>query len=359
MKVLRIGYIPLVDSALLHVARAYDFAKAEGIELDLVRETSWANIRDKLSIGFFDAAHILAPSAIAACLGLGSAELPLVAPVALGLDGNAITLSKALYSQVMEEARAAEGSLASPHVTAKGLAKVVAKRRLAGAPRPIFAHVYPFSSHHYQLRLWFSAGGLDPKQDLDLVVVPPPFMVESLTKGLIDGFCVGEPWNSFAASCGAGHIIHRSRDIVRNCPEKLLAFREDVAMADPDCVTALSRAIRRAAAWAIEEDHIEDLAYLLSHDAGLDVPIELLCTILDPKREPELKTAKPRLDPASTVAYPGQADWLHAQMRGAGQIGDLPAVKARAAYRPDLAGDSISEIPADLEIEVLGPAAVV
>lgn len=358
MKVLRVGYIPLVDSALLHVARAYDFAEAEGLDLDLVRETSWANIRDKLSIGLFDAAHMLAPSAMAACLGLGSAELPVVAPVALGLDGNAITLSQALYAQVMEEACAAEAAPADPYVTAKALAKVAAKRRASGAPRLTFAHVYPFSSHHYQLRLWFAAGGLDPQKDVDLVVVPPPFMVESLTQGLIDGFCVGEPWNSFAALSRAGHIVHRGRDIVRNCPEKLLAFRGDVAMADADCVAALSKSVRRAADWAADKDHIEDLAYLLSHDVGLDVPIELLCTILDPEREPGLKTAKPRLDPAATIAYPAQADWLYAQMRAAGQIGDQPAAKARAVYRPDLAGDLISEMPIDLEIKVLSAAAI-
>ncbi len=95
-KSLRIGYIPLVDSALLHVARALGFAGAQGIELNLVRETSWANIRDKLGVGIFDAAHMRAPSAMAVCLDLGHFEMPLVAPVALGLDGNAITLSQAL-----------------------------------------------------------------------------------------------------------------------------------------------------------------------------------------------------------------------------------------------------------------------
>ncbi len=99
-KTLRIGYIPLVDSALLHVARAYDFAAAEGLDLDLVRETSWANVRDKLCVGIFDAAHMLAPSVIAVSLGLGYIEMPLVAPVALGLDGNAITLSVPLYNEV-------------------------------------------------------------------------------------------------------------------------------------------------------------------------------------------------------------------------------------------------------------------
>jgi NitT/TauT family transport system ATP-binding protein len=327
-KALRIGYIPLVDSALLHVARAYDFAHAEGLNLDLVRETSWANIRDKLGVGIFDAAHMLAPAAMAVCLGLGYIEIPLVAPVALGLDGNA----------------------ADPHVTARALARVVAKRRASGAAPLTFAHVFPFSTHHYQLRLWFAAGGIESKTDVNLIVVPPPFMVESLRNGVIDGFCVGAPWNGLAVEAGVGDIVHRGRDIVRNCPEKLLTFRADVAATDPDSVGALCRSIWRAADWAADEDHIEDLAYLLANDAGLNVPIELLCTILQPGWDPKLNAATIRLDRAATFADPNHADWLYAQMRAAGQVGDGLDVKARSVYRPDLAGAGVA--PDDLKLEV-------
>ena len=92
-KRLRIGYVPLTDAALLHVAKAQHFAAARGVEIELVADTSWANIRDKLVAGHFDAAHMLAPAAIAVSLGIGQIEAPLVAPVALGLNGNAITLS--------------------------------------------------------------------------------------------------------------------------------------------------------------------------------------------------------------------------------------------------------------------------
>ena len=52
------------------------FAEAEGVDLSLVRETSWANIRDRLAVGHFDVAHMLAPMPIACNLGL----TPLAAP---------------------------------------------------------------------------------------------------------------------------------------------------------------------------------------------------------------------------------------------------------------------------------------
>ncbi len=62
---LRIGFIPLADAAALIVAVDKGFAAAEGLNVELVREVSWSNVRDKLNIGLFDAAHLLAPVAIA------------------------------------------------------------------------------------------------------------------------------------------------------------------------------------------------------------------------------------------------------------------------------------------------------
>jgi two-component system, oxyanion-binding sensor len=113
-KSLRIGYVPLTDAALLHVAKAQHFAAARGGEMELVADSSWANIRDKLVAGHFDAAHMLAPAAIAVSLGIGQIEAPLVAPVALGLNGNAITVSKVLFEALRPEA---QGEVADPRVT--------------------------------------------------------------------------------------------------------------------------------------------------------------------------------------------------------------------------------------------------
>jgi hypothetical protein len=65
---LRIGFIPLADATALIVAVDKGFTKAEGLNIELVREVSWSNVRDKLNIGLFDAAHLLAPVAIASSL---------------------------------------------------------------------------------------------------------------------------------------------------------------------------------------------------------------------------------------------------------------------------------------------------
>jgi hypothetical protein len=95
---LRIGYIPLVDAAALVVAVDKGFAADEGLDVELVREVSWSNVRDKLNIGLFDAAHLLSPVAVASSLGIGHVRVPLIAPFNLGYNGNAITVTPDLMA---------------------------------------------------------------------------------------------------------------------------------------------------------------------------------------------------------------------------------------------------------------------
>ena len=77
----------------------------EGLDVELVREVSWSNVRDKLNIGLFDAAHLLSPVAIASSLGIGHVRVPLVVPFNLGINGNAITVSPRLFAMLSERER--------------------------------------------------------------------------------------------------------------------------------------------------------------------------------------------------------------------------------------------------------------
>src|SRR4029079_18853843 len=115
-----IGFIPLVDAAALIVAVDKGFTAAEGLDVTLVREVSWSNVRDKLNIGLFDAAHLLAPVAIASSLGLGHVKVPIAAPFNLGLNGNTITVSPALHAAISGEI---DGEARSPLATAPARAR--------------------------------------------------------------------------------------------------------------------------------------------------------------------------------------------------------------------------------------------
>jgi NitT/TauT family transport system ATP-binding protein len=47
------------------------------LTVDLVREVSWSDVRDKLNIGLVDAAHLLSPMAIAS--SFGHVRVPIIA----------------------------------------------------------------------------------------------------------------------------------------------------------------------------------------------------------------------------------------------------------------------------------------
>jgi NitT/TauT family transport system ATP-binding protein len=223
---LRIGFIPLVDAAALLIAVDKGFCVGEGLDVELIREVSWSNVRDKLDVGLFDAAHLLAPMAIASSLGLGHIKVPIVAPFALAVNGNAITVSLALHAHLRD---AAEGDLRDPMASAKALARVFAARKQRGAEPLTLGMTFPFSTHNYQLRLWMAAGGVDSDEDVRLVVLPPPYMAESLRNGHVDACCVGAPWSSVAVELGIGHILHFGSQIIARAAEKVLALRQRFA----------------------------------------------------------------------------------------------------------------------------------
>lgn len=339
---LRIGFIPLVDAAALIVAVDQGFCAAEGLDVTLVREVSWSNVRDKLNIGLFDAAHLLAPVAIASSLGLGHVKVPIVAPFNLGLNGNAITVSPALHAAIMSEM---EGDPFDPMATALALARVVAARRKSGAEPLTFGMTFPFSTHNYQLRFWMAAGGVDPDEDVRLVVLPPPYMVDSLANGHVDAFCVGAPWNSVAVDLGVGHILHFVADILVRAVEKVLAIRQDWSEKNPDVVASLIRAHDRAAEFIEQPQNRAEAARILSAPERIGVDAEVIRRTLD---------GRLKISPDGTMREsnryllvgrqgaarpdPAQAAWLYAQMVRWGQTSVSPeALKvAMAVFRPDL-----------------------
>src|SRR4051812_29144492 len=268
-----IGFIPLVDAAALIVAVDKGFTAAEGLDVTLVREVSWSNVRDKLNIGLFDAAHLLAPVAIASSLGLGHVKVPIAAPFNLGLNGNAITVSPALHAAIMSEI---EGDRFDPMATALALSRVVAARRKSGAEPLTFGMTFPFSTHNYQLRFWMAAGGIDPDEDVRMVVLPPPYMADSLASGHVDAFCVGAPWNSIAVDLGISHILHFVSDILVRAAEKVLAVRSEWATRNTQVLTALTRAHHRAAEFIKEPNNPAEAENFLAHPHRVGVPAELV-----------------------------------------------------------------------------------
>jgi ABC-type nitrate/sulfonate/bicarbonate transport system substrate-binding protein len=340
---LRIGFIPLADAAALIVTADKGFAAKQGLSLDLVREVSWSNVRDKLNIGLFDAAHLLAPVAVASSLGIGHVKMPLLVPFVLAANGNAITVSPALHSAL--SLAAGGGDLTDPKISTQALARVVAERRKRGADPLTFGMTFPFSCHNYLLRFWMAAGGVDPDEDVRLVVLPPPYMVDSLSSRQVDGFCVGAPWNSVAVELGIGHILHFGSDIFARAPEKVLAVRAAWSANRDDVLKRLVAALGQAADFINNPDNLDEVVALLAAPNRVAVAPE----IIERTFKGRLRIAPGgafRIDPdylligreGAARPEPAHAAWLYAQMvrwRQAPLSPDFFAA-AKACFRPDI-----------------------
>jgi ABC-type nitrate/sulfonate/bicarbonate transport system substrate-binding protein len=337
-----VGFIPLLDCAPLAAAAALGFAEQEDIDLTLMRETSWANIRDRVIVGHFDAAHMLGPMPVASTLGIGHLKVPMAAPLALGRGGNAITVSTALW-EAMGEHGAQIGGTAQ--LQGMALRRAVQARRDAGRPMLTFAVVYPFSSHNYLLRYWLDSSGIDTDRDVRLVVIPPPMLVDALRAAQIDGFCVGEPWSSVAVASGVGSIALPTTAIWERSPEKVLAGRLEWCQRNPDVLQSLIRAVHRAALWCEESQNHSQLARLLAEPRYLGAPAGLLMRGLQNRLT--LAPGATACDipgfyeierNSATVPRVGDALWFYSQMVRWGQIGlsESNLLQVRAVYRPDL-----------------------
>src|SRR5690606_37648671 len=188
----RIGFLPLVDAALPILAHELGFAAREGVEIEFIRDMTWATVRDRLLYGHTDAAHLIAPLAIATALGRDRPAVPLAVPFVLGLNGNAVTFSTALAAEV-----GLGDGLGDPAALGAALREAAAARKAAGRPLR-FGVVHRYSSHNYMLRYWLAGVGIQPDSDVEITVTSPPFAADALAAGEVDGICVGEPWNAIA-----------------------------------------------------------------------------------------------------------------------------------------------------------------
>ncbi len=330
---LRIGYVTLTDAAPLIVADALGLFAAAGVRVHLSPERSWAGLRDKVAFGALEAAHMLAPMAVALAIGAGGLKRRLDVTLRMSRNGNTFVLSHALANAVQ--------GYAAP-LGAKAFAAALHARAEDGMPPPTLGIVFPHSSHNYLVREWLASGGLDPDHDCRMVVVPPPQMARALGDGAIEGFCAGEPWGSHAVALGVGRFAFTTGDIWPDHPEKVLAFAEDLAAREPDAVVAATAAVIEAQRWLVDPDNRAAATALLAQRAFPTLASATIGAVLagqvaaPPGGLPHQLPHPTRFDPGAPPSAEWAARWYAAMRRW----GHLPAgaseADARAPWRPDL-----------------------
>ena len=267
---LTVGFMRLTDSAPLIMARELGYFEALGLEVKLVREVSWANLRDRLVMGDLDAAQMLAPLPMMTAYGAGGLRANLLTGLSLSLNGNAITLAGQLWQRLgmpLNREAAAADSVCRLRAHLDNVSR---------KPGLTLATVHLFSMHTLLLRMWLTAGGIDPDRDVRIIVLPPEQMCDSLARGVIDGFCVGEPWNSLAVMQGTGFIAATGYQVWNNAPEKVLAVTENWHKLNNASHLRLRIAVMKAQQYLADSGRAEAIAEILSQPSYLNLPVKVM-----------------------------------------------------------------------------------
>jgi nitrate/nitrite transport system substrate-binding protein len=173
-----------------------------------------------------------------------------------------------------------------------------------------------------------------------------------MAHGLIDGFCVGEPWGSLAVAHGGGRILTSSYDLCPNRIEKVLAVNTQFAAENPKTCEALLQAVLRAAQWADAPENRAAAAGLLVDGGYIHAPAEvvqrgLMGRVPYAARAPEQANADFLVFHRYAANYPSrrQARWF---ADGLIEAGLAPAAGAPlSAFRPALYAKAATALSLD------------
>lgn len=332
------GYLPLVDSAPLIIAKELGFAAQEGIDLRLAQQPSWSALRDRLMFGQIDFAHMLSPMPIAMTLGLGGVSAQIDALMVLSVNGTVIGVADELAQRMN-----AIGWVNTFDDPVRASAALLASRS-----KPIRIGVpFPFSMHRLLVTYWLSKDPAFDASRVEIITIPPPQMSNALRDGRIDMFCVGEPWGSVAVQQSDATLILPSAAIWNFAPEKVLGAHHDWMAQNRDVSLAMVRAVYKAADWLSQRENTPLAVEILASSEHLDLP--------DHAIEPSLTgriATKAGNDPietsqfmafhegAANFPWRSQAGWI------ARQLGS--ALKPEQCFRSDIYRAALEPLGVDL-----------
>jgi len=324
---IRLGFVALADSAPIVMAQELGLFARHGVEVEIHREVGWATIRDKILYGELDAAQAPAGLLVAASCGLGSIQADCLTGLVLNLQGNAITLSNALWDRGVRDG-------------------ATLRRALSCESRVhTFGVVHAYSAHSCLLRTWLRAHDIEPERDVQIVVVPPAQVHANLKAGHLDGYCVGEPWNSMAVLSRTGWCVQTSADLAPRHPEKVLMVQRRFAERMEREHLALIAALAEACAFCAKPANRERVIETLAQGPYVAAPIQALRMSLGGSfdfghgRVEKLSGFHIFAGDGANDPSPDKAQWVIRSLLASGLLPDpgaLPAERAAACFRSDI-----------------------
>ena len=258
---IKLGFIPLTDCAPLVVAKELGLFAKYGVDVELSKEASWANIRDKILNGELDGAHCLFSMPFSVYTGIGGkAGTEMKIAMVLSNNGQGITLSKDFCGLVGY----------------KDIKKVsAAVKNVQSRKEVTFAMTFPGGTHDIWLRYWLAAAGINQKS-VGIITIPPPQMVANMRVDNMEGYCVGEPWNGVAASQNIGFTHIASQDLWKDHPEKALVVNSKFAAAEKENLKKVMKAVMEACRWLDNMTNRKKAASWLTKPNYVNAPLAVI-----------------------------------------------------------------------------------
>ena len=375
---LKFGFIKLTDCAPIVIAKEKGFFEDEGLQVEVIAQPNWKQLLDNVITGELDGAHMLSGQPIAATIGFGT-KAHIITAYTLDLNGNGITVSNAVWEQMVANDRSLDTPTPKHPIPATSL-KPVVDEKLAAGEKLQMGMVFPVSTHNYEIRYWLAAAGIHPgmytsedikgftEAQVELSVTPPPQMPAALESGNISGYCVGEPWNQQAVAKGIGVPVTTNYDIWKNNPEKVFGVTKAWADENPNTHIAVVKALIRAGKWldATDDDgnliNREEACRMLSQPNYVGADFDVIKNSMtgyfyfqksDKREMPDFNVFF-----KYHCSYPWYSDgiWFLTQMRRWGQITESKPDNwyletARKVYKPEIYLNAAKRLLAEGQIE--------
>lgn len=244
---LKIGYLPIADSAPLLVAHHLGLFEEAGVQTEKpVLFRNWASLVEAFLSGEVNVVHILSPMAVWARFG----SLAPVKCVAWNhIDGSALTVANNINNI----------------------------KELAGKTVAI---PFWYSIHNILLQSLLNNAGLKATDrenpaanEVRLVVMPPSDMLSALANNAISGYIVAEPFNAAAEIKGVGKIMRFTGDIWKQHACCVVLMKETDIHNRPEWTQSVIDSLVKAQIW-IKNNRLETASILSKNGKNAYTPHE-------------------------------------------------------------------------------------
>lgn len=253
----QLGYIPIVESAPLIIAKEKGFFAKYGMtDVNLAKQASWGSARDNVEIGSagggIDGGQWQMPMPHLISEGLitkGNQKIPMYVLCQLITQGNGVAIAS----------KHAGKGLGLKLDGAKGLIT-----QLKSSTPFTAAFTFPHVNQDLWIRYWMAAGGIDPDADVKLLTVPAAQTVANMKTGTMDAFSTGDPWPYRIVKDKIGFLAVLTAELWKNHPEEYFAMRGDWVDKNPKATKALLKGIMEAQQWLDNFDNRKEASEILA-----------------------------------------------------------------------------------------------